>query len=275
MKIIFTISLYFISILVIGQTAFAPILNTRHDTAYIVEGNKPFNGNYKEYYPGEIKVKGQFVDGLKDGEFIYYNNTIGNSEYGYCSKDSIVNYKAGKKEGIQKTFFFCPQEATRKNYKNGMLDGLSYYWNLSGQLTKIDAFNNNKLISSKEINIDSNLVKIFIGVKGFKTDTLPSSVVFQMDTIELEVIGNFYSENGYFTAPLMDYHIKSFSWASYQPGSDFIYNVNGHIFPDAVTNLIKRVLKKDNSWLFWINNLVITDKNNVECNLKEFKFIIN
>lgn len=273
MRILLIIPLCFISILVIGQTAFNPILNNKNDTVFKEGENKPYTGKYQEHYPGDIKVKGQFINGLKNGEFIYYNNTTSSFEYGFCSIDSIINYKEGKKEGVQKGFFFCPQESYRKNFKNGLLNGYSYYWDISGQLVKIETYENNSLVDNKDIDIDSNLANIVIEIKGFKGDTLSKSKILKSDTLKLIVTGEFYTEDGYLKLPLKEYEIKSFIWSSYRPGSDYIYKVNGNVLPDKLTKIIKDVLKQDKDWKFWIQDLIIIDPNKIEYQLKEFMFL--
>ena len=139
--ILSTLSFFVPMIVIIGQTAYEPIIDIKNDTVYKTSEDKPFTGNYREYYPGDIKVEGQFINGLKNGEFIYYNNSLGVIEYGYCSVDSIINYSQGLKDGIQKKFHICPQESSRKNFKNDFNVSLALDLNGLWLLTRLTGFN--------------------------------------------------------------------------------------------------------------------------------------
>ena len=190
-------------------------------------------------------------------------------------REFLKNTSQGLKDGIQKKFHICPQESSRKNFKNGQLDGASFYWDNSGQLTRIENYETNELIDYKDITIDSNIASIVINIKGFNSDTLYNYGLSNLDTLKLQVIANHYSENGHSKLLLKNYRVKSFIWSSYRPGSDFSYRVKGNTFPEKVTKLIKRVSEKKEPWKFYIDNIIIVDNNDVEYNLKSFIFWLN
>src|SRR5437879_4999878 len=75
----------------------------------------------KEYYAtGELKASGKIVNGLKDGEWLFY--------YPSGKKNSIENYKAGVLHG--NVSYYYPDEVVqgREQWSDGKMQGAAEYF---------------------------------------------------------------------------------------------------------------------------------------------------
>jgi antitoxin component YwqK of YwqJK toxin-antitoxin module len=207
-------------------------IDKKHDTIYKRGEQIPYSGNYEEYYPGELKIKGNYLNGLKNGEFTYFAYT---GESSHNEIDSIVNYKNGKKNGIKKTFDALDYPESFENYINDTIDGDCYYWYEGGQLYGIITYN-----KGKKIKIDTcqlvdtiHLIKCFI--KGEKNGMISNNIFTTNDSLKVFLI-NINDQEPYDTVPLsVKYKIISFKYRLWRfvggddiETSDFI-SYNGYI----------------------------------------------
>ena len=79
---------------------------------YLLNDVDPFTGkNLCKYDDGQIKIKGEIIDGKVDGKIIqFYKNSQIKSE---------TNYKNGKSNGKRTSWYENGQIKSEKNYKNG------------------------------------------------------------------------------------------------------------------------------------------------------------
>ncbi len=109
------------------------------------------DGEYKEFWPSYghfwgtchtpeagIKLQGTYENGLKQGAFIHRHE----NGLSYC----IEPYKNDKLDGLLKYFYQDGKtlESTQM-YKNGVLDGEGYYYNIHSQITAKVIYEGGKL----------------------------------------------------------------------------------------------------------------------------------
>jgi hypothetical protein len=244
------------------------------DTLKDFSNNELYSGNYISYYPGDRKFVGSFINGLKQGEFIYYKNP--KESCGFFGIDSIVNYNKGKLEGQKLVYFhsYCSSIEfiqQKLNYYNGKLDGTCYYWNNSLQLEKIIKYKADKIVDEKEFEIDSTISFLIVKIKEFPSDTVELGKLTN-DSLTLEILGevvNYDSNNTSITTfkKLNNYTIKSFMVIKQMKFQTFISNkIASYIFKHkSLESSGKNVL---------ITDIVIIDKNNVEYKLPSAYFAI-
>jgi antitoxin component YwqK of YwqJK toxin-antitoxin module len=180
----------------------------RNDTLYIRDNFSPYTGSYKEYEVGPISVEGNYVNGLKEGEFKYYANED------HLTFDSIINYHMGKRHGAAKTFIWFDYLATQRNYSNDTLDGYCYTWWQFGQLDLIDLYKKGKLIQETECPIDYNFDELTCGIKGHENSKLTRDFFKLHDTIYFNVVGHYFSndlDSNYFVV-LDKYKLISYNY---------------------------------------------------------------
>jgi len=107
-------------------------LNSFHENGEVHEVGLS-NGDYVSYYnDGEIKSKGQFVNGEMEGKFIFYNHLM----YKELSEriEFERNYKNGKKEGVEIKYFTNNKIQIKSLYRNGFKEGKELIYNTKGDL---------------------------------------------------------------------------------------------------------------------------------------------
>ena len=102
--------------------------------------NGLIDGEYKSFqYDGQTKEYGIYQDGMEMGEFIsYYPNSY------YLSK---INWKEGNLHG--KSTYFYPNGAPMQTgqYKNGLKDGIWLEYDMQGNVTCRQVFDQGELAS--------------------------------------------------------------------------------------------------------------------------------
>ncbi len=159
-----------------------------------VSDKKPYTGMYKEHYIGDVKVVGNYENGLKQGTFSYYHMFDYYDQYSRRRRnlDSFVNFNKGKREGEKIIFHEMPMNPYIKSiehFKNDLLDGVCDYWDYSGQLTQIKVYTKGDLISEKNYAFDTSFYRIEFGIVGNPSDTISRKTYKTNDSLFLEIYG--------------------------------------------------------------------------------------
>ena len=214
-----------------GQNPCKMEIDKKNDTIYKRGEPIPYSGNYEEYYPGDLKMKGTYLNGLKNGEFTFYAWDR--------LTDSIVNYKNGKRNGIKKTFDALGYPEYFENYINDTIDGDCYYWATGGQLLDIVTFKMGKKIKIDTCNYTDTIHLIKCSIVGEKNGIIPKSYYFSNDSIKVNLI-NVNDQEPYDTLPLTNkYNIISFKYNVLEPDiwSGYYDCKNGFIHTYKLLNL--------------------------------------
>jgi hypothetical protein len=238
-----------------------------------------YSGEFKEYFPGEVKESGNYLNGLKDGTFYKYKNNL----YDLLS---VEHYSKGLKNGEFRKYYpynECVMNLlSLENYKNDTLID-SYYWDKSGQLIKTIIDN-----QTKNYSIDSSIWTILFYIKGEKLfkppyyyyRTAPSKGInrkylCKKDPIKIQVAkitctdclspGNDIVD----TIVLNNFKVLSFSLSYSQAGDS---GTGEDIIGDVIPEKYKAVFKS--LPVFYLENVVILDNNNVQYYLTDAKYII-
>lgn len=241
-----------------------------NDTLFDYSTKELFSGNYTSYYPGNIKFKGSFLNGCKQGEFTYYGDP--KNYGGFFRIDSIVNYEKGKLNG-QKLIYFESYSTNllqkKLNYSNGKLNGTCYFWDYSLQLEKIIKYENDSILEEHNLGTDSTISAIRIALKEFPNDTVDLNKL--TDSLTLEVVGevpNYNNNNSYATSfkKMNNFTIKSYTVLRQMR----FQNYSSNKFSSSVFKIKSICADGDVS----IVNLILIDKNNVEYEIPKTDFII-
>jgi len=196
----------------------------------------PFTGEYKEYYPGVLKVSGQYLDGLKHGLFTYLNHN--RSYY------KTVNYSYGLKHGREKYYEDNNYLISSENYQNDTLHGECYYWYSGGQLEKVITYKNGVVVKEEECEYDTTIFKIWFKIEGSTSDLINRFFFSTKDTIDALLIN--VDEDGNETEIMNEnYEIISFTYGIIGDNSRYEYTspiiVNEHRY--LVTNRFWRFIE--------------------------------
>lgn len=154
-----------------------------NDTTYSLE-NKPYTGEYNEYFPGMIKTRGHYEDGLKNGEFLY-TDKLENIK-------SIENWKAGKKHGKFLIYDDFPKLQSIEYFKNNKLDSLNYYFHYSGALQMVKNYKNGVLVDSVNYIIDDEIFEFLVSIPNEQNSEVDKVEMYKLDSISLSIIGLKY-----------------------------------------------------------------------------------
>ncbi len=181
-----------------------------HDTAYNTIKGSLLTDDYVEYYPVCPKIIGHYKNGIKTGEFRYFNKR----ENGQYPIDSIVHYKLGKKNGVALSYFKSTKELLRSKeyYVNDLLEGECNYWYNDGQLRLTRTYKNGHILS------EHYFPSVFITFQNARNDTIRRRDIQNLDSLKLIIIGANYNDG---TTPVTysnlsneGYKIKSLSLIS-------------------------------------------------------------
>lgn len=116
---------------------------------FLFEGNR--TGSWSEYFPdGKLKSITPFVNDLKEGLFVEFNNSgqivkrceyhndLRHGEYfelNYAQMKESRLYQNGKIEGLVKIFYDNGKIMEEGLYKNGLRDGTSKWYDQDGKLS--------------------------------------------------------------------------------------------------------------------------------------------
>ena len=130
--------------------------NTEITEIYYLKGGKK-QGEYSFFYGGNVQIKGNYEDGLKNGIWVYsptknfsiigeYENDLKSNRWVTVESmdtTSIMSYKNGKLHGRQLGFHKNGKLAAEINYENGGLHGSYSIFSEEGELiTRLLYFNN-------------------------------------------------------------------------------------------------------------------------------------
>jgi hypothetical protein len=243
-----------------------------------------YTGDFKEYYPGKVKTEGSYINGLKSGTFRLY------SDDGESVLWAIENYSAGHKDGVFKKFY--KNSALIRNLisiENYRMDSLNdcYYWDRSGQLVKTVIHN-----QMNTYEIDSSILTIIVYIKGEFGVFLPDNdyraikkkIFCKKNPIEIQVAkvtcSNCWDpdQNIIDTLVLNDFKVISYSISGYSyrfkkdsGQTEFRFSkINGN----KISDYLKSKVCNNYRNVFWLENIIILDKNNVEYFLPATKYEI-
>lgn len=120
--------LFFIAVLfVVALTASAQIKPETDGELFYGEGNKPFTGQYREYWEnGNTKVEIPLKAGVINGDMIIY--------FSDRSRNEIRAYKSGKMHGTWITWDEKGNKIAEASYRNGKKNGKWYVWDENGTM---------------------------------------------------------------------------------------------------------------------------------------------
>lgn len=151
----------------------------RHDTVFKAGEQKPYNGKYEEYYPGNIKISGNYLNGLKHGQFIYFGNHV---------YDSIVNFSFGHRDGLKQTYEADGYLESKLNFLNDTLDGQTYYWT-RGQLYYSEIYKKGKLISSQAYPYNDSIKSLIFYLPCEHNGKISRKQIESQDSIQIKLCG--------------------------------------------------------------------------------------
>lgn len=163
-------------------------------TAYDKKSNKPYTGDYTEYYPGDVKIRGNYVNGLKEGVFEYYSNEKYPNIHNVSVRrlDSSVTFHLGKRNGIKKTYdryAILEMLQSSESFVNNQLHGMSIFWENSGLLMYTRLYERGKLIKQTDYPIDSSITFLDYVIREYPNDTIHSNKFRPNDSLLIEVVG--------------------------------------------------------------------------------------
>jgi len=234
---------------------------------------------FTEYYPGQPKMTGTFQNGLKNGEFVHYDNQ------GKVIK--VEFYKEGKKHGIFKEYFridgFSKNLISKETYTNDTLT-TGYYWHTSGQISKT-IFNGDTTF----FKIDSSIYTIIPYIEGINASSVYDAVCFLSKQDLCKSIDNLVSvaklcfndheiETGFDTIPGSEFNVRS-----YYIGGAIYFDKNDGAHIDFDTGLIlennlnievKNKLCELYPGFLYFSSIIIVDRYNIEYELQDFRIFI-
>jgi hypothetical protein len=244
-----------------------------------------YTGNYYQYYPGDVKVAGKYINGKKEGIFYYYN-----SERLYESRplDSMVTYENDKRNGLKiaygssfrnKSGGSCWNAASilyKEFYKNDLRNGESIYWDCSRQLNQSITYKDGKIVRQIQYPKDSMIIDIRYRLKPFYKDSIDVTTLKKIDSITLEVYAekliteewNSTANNYLFKSIRLEnagYRIKSFLISV----PDQELSINGNAIPKSKFNWM---VSGENHFL--LSNVIVIDKYNKEYALEDKQIYI-
>jgi antitoxin component YwqK of YwqJK toxin-antitoxin module len=159
-----------------------------------ISNKQPYSGEFKEYYPGDVKISGNYLNGKKQGVFYYYSPYEYSNSRGPGARnlDSTVNFSNGKREGEKVIYHEMTTEPYIKaieQYKNDLLDGVCDYWDFSGQFAETKVYKEGKLIKGKKYAFDTSFYRIEFGIFGYPSDTISRITYKVTDSLFLEIYG--------------------------------------------------------------------------------------
>ena len=131
----------------------------------IIKYNKEYESHEKDNYFIEINVL-EIMKYYETGELESITKERNGNEDGkqiYFYKNGFIEYEEEYKNGIENGLFLDYYEngniEKRAEMKSGEYNGKYYHWNSKGELTKIETWENGKLIKTEIPNQEQNLSK--------------------------------------------------------------------------------------------------------------------
>lgn len=127
-------------------------LEEKEGQLYLIKDTKPYTGKCFGYYEsGEKGLKGELINGLKDGKWTYW--------YTNGQKKLEVNYIEGLKNGMWYYWYKNGQLRIQSNYSMDQMIGLNKWWYENGQLKKEALYKNGTFISKIEYDEKGNIIE--------------------------------------------------------------------------------------------------------------------
>lgn len=148
-----------INVLALSSQTFTDI-SFQGSTAYKQGEKQPYTGRYVDFYPGDPKVKGQFINGQKDGTFTYYERDY------HLVATRIENYKLGKRHGEFLGYYSDEYPEFKETYIDDRLHGECLYWAPTGEMERVMVYDKGKLISSNTFPLDTSIYRLSVYIEG-------------------------------------------------------------------------------------------------------------
>jgi antitoxin component YwqK of YwqJK toxin-antitoxin module len=247
-----------------------------------ISNKQPYSGEFKEYYPGDVKISGNYLNGKKQGVFYYYSPYEYSNSRGPGARnlDSTVNFSNGKREGEKIIYHEMPVTPYIKaieHYKNDLLDCVCDYWNYSGQLEETKVYEKGKVINEKKYEVDTSFYRLEFGIVDNRNDTISRFSYKANDSLFLEVYGLSDSPIDKYNMPSIitsltkrGFRVKSFNvgysskgWPDYQVAS---HSGNAFIIP-------KQYIGMQGVLIFYIDKVVFSDHNGKDYTLTGKRYV--
>ncbi len=155
-----TLTAYFQSILdkTFAQGVSFNQLEKKKNIYYLLKSETPYTGMCYQYFKtGQKGLKGQFIDGKRDGQWDYW--------YSDGQQKLSVEYKKGTKSGDWLFWFPNGQMKSKTHYTDGKLTGMNYWWYENGQMQKEALFENGIFKKKREWDEKGNLIEDYFNYK--------------------------------------------------------------------------------------------------------------
>ncbi len=118
---------------------------------YNVRVDTQTDGIFEQYY-GNVKVVGNVLNGMKDGNWIENHPNSDMPRY-------IIQYKEDKKDGLYLEFDKQGNLIKKTDYKDDLIHGGSFDWNKNGRITKKQEYKEGKLDGKSVIYTDNGFIQ--------------------------------------------------------------------------------------------------------------------
>jgi len=127
-------------------------LEKRNNIYYLIKGEIPYTGKCYQYYKsGQKGLKGQFVNGKRDGRWDYW--------YSDGQQKLSIEYRNGIKTGAWLFWYPNGQLKSKTYYVNGKLEGMNFWWYENGQEQKEALFENGTFKKKREWDEKGRLIE--------------------------------------------------------------------------------------------------------------------
>lgn len=118
---------------------------------YNVRVSSMADGSFEQYY-GNVKVVGDVMNGMKDGNWIenYPNSDM--PRY-------IIQYKEDKRDGLYLEFDKQGNLIKKTDYKDDLIHGGSFDWNKNGRISKKQEYKEGQLDGKSVIYTDKGFIQ--------------------------------------------------------------------------------------------------------------------
>ena len=272
-KIIINILFLFFSLFVVGQNCRNIELTEKNDTFYS-SSNIKYTGVYEEFFPGDLKTRGSYENGLRNGEFIFFDET------GKIIKTEM--WVKGIKHGKFELFDYSERLQSVEFFKNGIQDSLNFYFHYSGMLEKILNFKNGNLIDSTVYKVDDKIEKIIAMAPSESNSSVDKIKMIQLDSLSLIAVGirelGIEDENIiYDTIPMpslkiISYDISATLYVEKEGAGhiDWGYTFNKNKVPEQQMKALFGKYARE----FWIENIIVENKDGYQWKLPSRRITI-
>ena len=270
-KIIILTSICFYCTNIFAQIKCSDNYYQKRGLMYLGEDTIPFNGVYRDYFPGKVKTMAHYKNGILNGEYRKYNE-FGELEF-------LMNYKNGIRHGISEEYInyaYSSYLISKEYFNMGNLDS-GFYWSNAGIIKKIERNSVKKEVLL--FPVDSGIFRLIPWMGIEKTNWSGADVIlknnfYNHDSIKINIAKitcrDCYTEEptGWDTISLENYKIKSFIFTPLANGIDMdFFSKKGYI-PKTMISRCKEL----NVSTFYLSDIKITDYLGIEYELPSFKY---